>query len=114
MGRPPKNRSAELKKQAQLDEKFRHRIEGKFRQAKRRFGLDRVMTKLSETSETSIAITLLVVNLSTLLRQVLLFLFVRNQKSYCFWSFLSVILMLIENYQQNHLSLKKQNLPLAS
>jgi|NOAtaT_5_FD_contig_121_34552_length_1449_multi_3_in_0_out_0_2 hypothetical protein len=72
------------------------------------------MTKLSETSETSIAIPLLVVNLSTLLRQVLLFLFVRNQKSYCFRSFLSVILILIDNYQQNHLSLKKQNLPLAS
>ena len=114
LGRPPKNRSAELKKQAQLDEKFRHRIEGKFGQAKRRFGLDRVMTKLSETSETSIAIPLLVVNLSTLLRQVLLFLFSRNHKSYCFRSFLSVILMLIENCQQNHLSFKKQNLSLAS
>jgi IS5 family transposase len=48
LGRPPNNRSAELKKQAQLEEKFRHRIEGKFGQAKRRFGLDIVMTKLSE------------------------------------------------------------------
>lgn len=114
LGRPPKNRSAERKKQAQLDEKFRNRIEGKFGQAKRCFVLDRVMTKLSETSETSIAITFLVVNLSTLLRQILLSLFVKNQKSYCFRSFLSVILMLIENYQQNCLSLKEQNFLLAS
>jgi hypothetical protein len=81
LGRPPKNRSVELKKQAQLDEKFRNCIEGKFGQAKRRFGLNRVMTKLSETSENKIAITFLVVNLSTLLRQVLLSLFVKNQKS---------------------------------
>ncbi len=110
LGRPPKNRSAELKKQAQLDEKFRNRIEGKFGQAKRRFGLDRVMAKLSETSETSIAITFLVVNLSTLLRQVLLSLFVRNQKSYLFSAFLLAFFMFCENYQQDNLSVKEQNL----
>ncbi len=45
--------------------------EGKFGQAKRRYGLNCIMTKLSETSETCIAITFLVINLSTLLRQVL-------------------------------------------
>ena len=48
------------------------RIEGKFGQAKRKFSLDLVKTKLKETSETSIAITFLVVNLSQLLRQFLL------------------------------------------
>ena len=69
LGRPPKNRSAEIKKQAQEDESFRNAIEGKFGQAKRRFGLNLCMTKLPETSETSIAITFLVVNLSRLLRQ---------------------------------------------
>ena len=36
---------------------------------KRRFSLGRVMTKLSETSQTAIVITFLVMNLSTLLRQ---------------------------------------------
>jgi transposase, IS5 family len=86
LGRPPKNRSAEEKKQAQLDEKFRNRIEGKFGQAKRSFGLDRVMTKLAETSETSIAMTFLVMNLCRLLRQVLQYLFVRNRKSCLFSS----------------------------
>ncbi len=49
LGRPPKNVSQEQKRQAQLDEKFRNCIEGKFGQAKRRFGLNRVMTKLQST-----------------------------------------------------------------
>jgi transposase, IS5 family len=69
LGRQPKVIDKEKKKQAQDDEKFRSRIEGKFGEAKRRFSLDRVMTKLSETSKTAIAITFLVMNLSTLLRQ---------------------------------------------
>mgnify|MGYP001551426121 CR=1 FL=1 len=72
------------------------------------------MAKLSETSETSIAITFLVVNLSTLLRQVLLSLFVRNQKSYLFSAFLLAIFMFCENYEQLNLSINEQNLPLAS
>ncbi len=70
LGRKPKNVSKETKKQAQEDERFRNAIEGKFGQAKRRYGLNCIMTKLSETSETCIAITFLVINLSTLLRQV--------------------------------------------
>lgn len=41
------------------------RSEGKFGQAKRRFSLSRVMAKLSHTSLTAIAITFLVMNLST-------------------------------------------------
>ncbi len=83
LGRPPKNVSKETKKQALDDEKFRNGIEGKFGQAKRRFSLNLVMTKLSETSETSIAITFLVINLSTLLRQfncLFLSLFLQNYK----------------------------------
>ncbi|EAM49996.1 hypothetical protein CwatDRAFT_3372 [Crocosphaera watsonii WH 8501] len=71
LGRPPKNVSEEEKKQAHSDECFRNAIEGKFGQAKRRFSLNLVMTKLPETSITSIAITFLVVNLSKLLRQFL-------------------------------------------
>ncbi len=71
LGRPPKNVSEEEKKQARSDECFRNAIEGKFGQAKRRFSLNLVMTKLPETSITSIAITFLVVNLSKLVRQFL-------------------------------------------
>jgi transposase, IS5 family len=69
LGRKPKVIDKEKKKQAQDDEKFRSRIEGKFGEAKRRFSLGRVMTKLAETSQTAIAITFLAMNLSTLLRQ---------------------------------------------
>jgi IS5 family transposase len=55
--------------QAQEDERIRNEIEGKFGQGKRRFSLNRVMAKLSNTSETSITLTFLVINLVKLLRQ---------------------------------------------
>jgi len=66
LGRPKKSVSLEEKKQAQLDARIRNEIEGKFGQGKRRFGLNLVMTKLSNTSETAIAISFLVMNLNTL------------------------------------------------
>lgn len=59
------------KRQAAEDEKIRNQIEGKFGNAKRKYSLNRVMTKLSHTTETAIAITFLVMNLSHLLRQVM-------------------------------------------
>ncbi|MEL6463079.1 MAG: IS5 family transposase [Cyanobacteria bacterium J06621_15] len=71
LGRPPANISKEKKKQAAEDEKFRSSIEGKFGQGKRRFTLNCVMTKLSHTSKTAIAITFLVMNLSTYLSRLL-------------------------------------------
>lgn len=69
LGRPRENPSREDKKQAREDEIIRNEIEGKFGQGKRRFSLNRVMAKLSETSENSIAMTFLVINLVKLLRQ---------------------------------------------
>ena len=69
LGRPPKNVDKNVKKQEKEDAKTRNAIEGKFGQGKRRFTLNRVMTKLAETSETSIAITFLVMNLVALYRQ---------------------------------------------
>jgi len=45
------------------DEIHRIPIEGKFGQSKRRFGLDRVMTKLAITSQCSIAMSFLFINL---------------------------------------------------
>lgn len=71
LGRPPKqteeNRAIceAQTRQARQDERDRNIVEGKFGQAKRRFSLGRVMTKLAETSACAIAVTLLVVNLST-------------------------------------------------
>ena len=70
LGRPPAHVSDEKKKQALEDERIRNVIEGKFGVSKRRFRLNRVMAKLPHTSQTAIAITFLVINLSTLLRQV--------------------------------------------
>jgi len=70
LGRPPAHVSKEKKKQAREDEKIRNTIEEKFGQAKRRFSLNRVMAKLSHTSQTAIAITFLVMNLSTWLLRV--------------------------------------------
>ncbi len=71
LGRPPANVSRAQKKQALEDERIRNAIEGKFGICKRRFSLNRVMAKLPHTSQTAMAITFLVMNLSTLLRQVL-------------------------------------------
>ena len=69
LGRPPAHLSKEKKKQALADERIRNAIEGKFGQAKRRFSLARVMAKLDNTSQTSIAIAFLVMNLVAGLRQ---------------------------------------------
>jgi hypothetical protein len=69
LGRPPKEVSQEAKKQAQEDERIRNEIEGKFGQGKRRFSLNRVMTKRPNTSENSIHLTFLLMKLVKLLRQ---------------------------------------------
>jgi hypothetical protein len=66
----PANVSKERKKQAAYDERIRNAIEGKFGQGKRRFSLARIMAKLENTSRTAIAITFLVINLSTWWRRV--------------------------------------------
>ena len=71
LGRPPAHVSPEKKKQAAYDERIRSSIEGKFGQGKRRFSLSLVMTKLENTSRTSIAISFLVMNLAAGLGQLL-------------------------------------------
>ena len=80
LGRPPLQVSKEKKRQALEDEKIRNAIEVKFGQAKRKFSLDRVMTKLANTSQTAIAITFLVMNLSTWWRRVFGVIFDRQLK----------------------------------
>ncbi|MGK7898995.1 MAG: IS5 family transposase [Xenococcus sp. (in: cyanobacteria)] len=69
LGRPPAEPQPDVIKQRREDEKFRNAIEGKFGQAKRRFSLNLIMAKLSDTAETTIAITFLVMNLELLLKQ---------------------------------------------
>ena len=75
LGRPPKNISVEQKKQAHEDECIRSAIEGKFGQGKRRFGLDLIKMKRSDTAITAIAISCLVINLNTILKILLSFIF---------------------------------------
>lgn len=64
-GRPPTDplQAKQRRKQIAQDEKARIPIEGKFGQAKRRFSLNLVMSKLANTSETSIFMALIVMNL---------------------------------------------------
>ena len=45
-------------------------VEGKFGQGKRRFSLARVMTKLAQTSEVSIMIAFIVMNLEKILTEI--------------------------------------------
>jgi transposase, IS5 family len=73
LGRPPDNISKEEKQQALFDERIRNRVEGKFGEVKRRYGLDLIKTKLAETSENKIAMSILAMNLMTVLRRLLRF-----------------------------------------
>ncbi len=72
LGRPKKNMSNEEKKEVRENEKIRNRVEGKFGEGKRRYGLNKIMTKLPSTSMTVVSLIFLVMNLSCLYRQVLL------------------------------------------
>ena len=78
LGRPPKvteENATELKaqkKRHRQDEIDRIPVEGKFGNAKRKGTLNRVMAKLSHTSVSVINIGLIVLNLNTWLREVLL------------------------------------------
>ncbi len=77
LGRPPSSATLrkEQKRQNRQDERERNAIEGKFGQAKRRFGLSRVMARLKETSESAIAMSFVVMNLMKLLELFFLLIF---------------------------------------
>jgi hypothetical protein len=98
LGRPPAHLSPEQKKQALKDEEVRNSIEGKFGQGKRRFSLDRVMAKLTNTSETAIAITFLVMNLSTALKRFFVCFCVDWRQQYLFslWLLSKAILLFMK------------------
>ena len=71
LGRPPKDVSAATKKQSRADEAIRNTVEGKFGEAKRRYGLSRVMAKLATTSAAQVSLSFLVMNLEAALRRLL-------------------------------------------
>lgn len=84
LGRPPKDPevNAERKRLTRKDEGIRNAVEGKFGQGKRRFGMNRIMAKLAGTSETVVALIVMVMNLQKLLGVHFLRLFG------CVWSFM--------------------------
>jgi IS5 family transposase len=76
-------------RQERQDVGIRNAVEGKFGEGKRFYSLDRIMAHLTETSETVIAMQLLVLNLEKRLR-LLLFNFFKVR----FWTFKSLLGML--------------------
>ena len=81
LGRPKKGETYD-KKQAYLDSGVRNAVEGKFGVAKIAYGLDKVMTKLKETSETSINLTFLAMNLVKFLRHFFWILHFRKKRAF--------------------------------
>jgi len=75
LGRPRKNVSIEEKRQSKADEGIRNHVEGKFGQAKRRFGLGLIMAKLMNTSGAQISLSFLVMNLEEALKRFFLSIF---------------------------------------
>ena len=73
LGQPPKNSDPKAGKQAHQDALDLNWVGGKFGEGKRKYGLNLVKTKLQETSETVIAINLIVMNLAYLLRLIFVF-----------------------------------------
>ena len=73
LGRPKAAEKPATTAQMKQDAAIRNGVEGKFGQAKRRFGLARVMAKLASTAATSIAVTVLVMNLEQRLRAFIFF-----------------------------------------
>ncbi|MEJ5315344.1 MAG: IS5 family transposase, partial [Anaerolinea sp.] len=69
LGRPLQNDVVD-KKQERMDSGMRNAIEGSFGIGKRRYGLSRIMTRRRETSETSISLIILVMNLEKWLRYI--------------------------------------------
>ncbi len=65
LGRPTKDevKLKEQKQQERSDEGVRSAVEGRFGVVKRRYGLDKIMTKLQGTSETIIALLFMVMNM---------------------------------------------------
>jgi IS5 family transposase len=68
LGRPPKHLDPEEQKLERQDMGERNAVEGKFGEGKRNYGLGFIRTRLKQTSETVIAMQLLVMNLEKRLR----------------------------------------------
>ena len=78
LGRPPKEMKDQklLQRQSREDEIARIPVEGKLGNGKRRYNLDCIMEKRDDTSETTIGMIVLVLNLEKIMRDLLFVIFV--------------------------------------
>ena len=86
LGRPCKEKGEQREKKTIMkqDEKDRIPVEGKLGNAKRKYGLNRIMTKRSDTSESTIALIILILNLERILSGFIFVYFAFN-KSCCYY-----------------------------
>ncbi len=68
LGRPPKETDKAVKRLAREDSAERNAVEGKFGEGKIKYGLNRIMARLKDSSETVIAMSFFCLNLSRRLR----------------------------------------------
>lgn len=98
LGRPPSD--PEIRRQQNLEERAqageRNAVEGKFGEAKRRYGLDLLMARRQDTCETSIHMVFLVMNLAKRLR-LFLFSFFKNLQ-FCAKNFFRTLVGSCENF----------------
>jgi hypothetical protein len=80
LGRPPKEQKLlkQQRRQIREDEVARIPVEGKLGNGKRRYGLDRIMAKRDDTSETVIGMIVLVMNMEKVLRDLLFAYFIQH------------------------------------
>ena len=89
LGRPKAAEIEAGKVQAYQDNCERNMVEGRFGLGKRRFGLDLILSRLQETSETEVAMNIICMNVAHLLRVLLCTLRQRLQKAFLFRYFTS-------------------------
>lgn len=82
LGRPPldEGKIAERKRLEREDAAKRNEVEGKFGEAKRKYGLDLIRGKLPETSDSIITLQFIIMNLWRMLRDFLSFFLERAEK----------------------------------
>lgn len=92
LGRPPADQEIRKAVQRQIreDERKRVEVEGKLGEGKRVYGLDRVPTKRADTSETTIMMAVMVMNLSKILRDLFVSIFRMAMERPIYRSFRSV------------------------
>lgn len=94
-----KSKIRELKRIIAKDEAIRQEIESVFGVGKRRYGLDRIMARTKSTSESMIMVSVLVMNLATILRDLSLYF------SECMWK--PIIFAIMRGIQKLFLGLEE-------